>query len=164
MQKSFQQLGQIWWVLGLSDHTSHMWSTVQRGRPAVARYDRVSVIGRPADIYMLTSPNLTKKKSLISRSYLFTRHVKPNNDRGKEIPEPCYVPKSRCLTGRVNYGQVKTNPSFQPLASWRNSPQCQSPDFLRGKIQIQNSTYSHRQKISSNQCHWNEVGALFIHL
>ena len=58
MQKSFQQLGQIWWVLGLSDHTSHMWSTVQRGRPSVARYDRVSVIGRPADIYMLTSAQL----------------------------------------------------------------------------------------------------------
>ena len=58
MQKSFQQLGQIWWVLGLSDHTSHMWSTVQRGRPAVARYDRVSVIGRPADIYMLTSAHM----------------------------------------------------------------------------------------------------------
>ena len=97
MQKSFQQLGQIWWVLGLSDHTSHMWSTVQRGRPSVARYDRVSVIGRPADIYMLTSAQLMaglglacwpkKDPSLISRSYLFTRHVKPNNDRGKEIPD-----------------------------------------------------------------------------
>ena len=96
MQKSFQQLGQIWWVLGLSDHTSHMWSTVQRGRPAVARYDRVSVIGRPADIYMLTSAHMAglglacwpkKDPSLISRSYLFTRHVKPNNDRGKEIPD-----------------------------------------------------------------------------
>ena len=28
-----------------------------------------------------------KDPSLISRSYLFTRHVKPNNDRGKEIPD-----------------------------------------------------------------------------
>ena len=44
---------------------------------------------------MLTSAHMAglgladqkKDPSLISRSYLFTRHVKPNNDRGKEIPD-----------------------------------------------------------------------------
>lgn len=84
---------------------------------SAARYDRVSVIGRPADdIYMPTqfcSGLLweSDQKSLISRSYLRSWDVRPNNDL-------CGCCTDKPL--RVKFS-LKTNPSKAASKSWEHS-------------------------------------------